>query len=415
MKRTRLLLAIACLVLGAFGWWVVQALRGPSLAGYEVVARPLVQIMVATGRVVTVSRAHVGSPVTAVVVERRVREGDAVQPGDVLAVLRADELEASVREAEARLAPASREATRRRDLFKRQLIAAFNTFGPKLFYIPVNPWLLVAATVLATVTGVVSAAVPARRASRLDPVEAIRHVCARRRPGSAAPARPEQELQRRQATEVEVLHGLDLVLQRHDFAARVGASGSGKSTLLNLVGLLDNPTDGELYLLGEATHGMDDARRTALRGSAIGFVFQFHHLIQAFTALENVLMPLMVATGKPTREQLERARGLLAQVGLAGLEHRKPDQLSGGQQQRVVVARALVTRPALLLADEPTGTLDSKSASEVSELFRKFNRDFACAVLLATHDPRLPEQCDRTVTLVDGRIASDTAVSEAQP
>ena len=133
--------------------------------------------------------------------------------------------------------------------------------------------------------------------------------------------------------------------------------------------------------------------------------------IQAFTALENVLMPLMVATGKPTREQLERGRELLAEVGLAGLEQRKPDQLSGGQQQRVAVARALVTRPALLLADEPTGNLDSKSAAEVFELFRRFNREFGCAVLLVTHDSRLSEQCDRTVTLVDGSIESDTSLA----
>ena len=211
----------------------------------------------------------------------------------------------------------------------------------------------------------------------------------------------------RKPTEVEVLHGLDLRLQRRDFAALVGASGSGKSTLLNLIGLLDKPTAGELFLLSEPTRSMDDARRTVLRGSAIGFVFQFHHLIQAFTALENVLMPLMVATGKPTREQLDRARGLLAQVGLEGLEQRKPDELSGGQQQRVAVARALVTRPALLLADEPTGNLDRKSASEVFQLFRNFNREFGCAVLLVTHDPRMSEQCDRRVTLVDGNIESD--------
>lgn len=214
-------------------------------------------------------------------------------------------------------------------------------------------------------------------------------------------------------TEVEVLHGLDLRLQRHDFAALVGASGSGKSTLLNVIGLLDKPTAGELYLLGEPTRNMDDSRRTALRGSAIGFVFQFHHLIQAFTALENVLMPLMVASGKPTREQIERGRELLAQVGLAGLEQRRPDQLSGGQQQRVAVARALVTRPALLLADEPTGNLDSKSAAEVFQLFRTFNREFGCAVLLVTHDARLSAQCDRTITLVDGKIESDQAQIQA--
>ncbi len=209
-------------------------------------------------------------------------------------------------------------------------------------------------------------------------------------------------------TEVEVLHGLDLRLVRRDFAALVGSSGSGKSTLLNVIGLLDKPTSGELFLLGDPTSAMDDTRRTALRGSTIGFVFQFHHLIQAFTSLENVLMPLMVTTGKPSREQIERGKGLLADVGLAGLEHRYPDQLSGGQQHRVAVARALVTRPALLLADEPTGNLDSKSAAEVFELFRKFNREFGCAVLLVTHDSRLSEQCDRTVTLVDGNIATDT-------
>ncbi len=210
-------------------------------------------------------------------------------------------------------------------------------------------------------------------------------------------------------TEVEVLHGLDLRLQRSDFAALVGASGSGKSTLLNVIGLLDAPTSGELFLLGEATQAMDDARRTALRGSAIGFVFQFHHLIQAFTALENVLMPLMLVAGKPGREQLDRGYGLLGEVGLEGLEQRRPDELSGGQQQRVAVARALITRPALLLADEPTGNLDSRSAAEVFELFRKFNREFGCAVLLVTHDSRLSEQCDRTLTLVDGHLESDTA------
>ena len=214
-------------------------------------------------------------------------------------------------------------------------------------------------------------------------------------------------------TEVEVLHGLDLRLQRHDFAALVGSAGRGKSTLLKVIGLLDKPTAGEVYLLGEPTRNMDDSRRTALRGSAIGFVFQFHHLIQAFTALENVLMPLMVASGKPAREQIERGRELLAQVGLAGLEQRRPDQLSGGQQQRVAVARALVTRPALLLADEPTGNLDSKSAAEVFQLFRTFNREFGCAVLLVTHDARLSAQCDRTITLVDGRIESDQTQIQA--
>lgn len=215
-------------------------------------------------------------------------------------------------------------------------------------------------------------------------------------------------------TEVEVLHGLDLRLQRSDFAALVGASGSGKSTLLNVIGLLDRPTSGELFLLGRPTRDMDDRNRTALRGSAIGFVFQFHHLIQAFSVLENVLMPLMVVRGRPDAEDIARARELLAQVGLEGLEERRPDQISGGQQQRVAVARALVNRPALLLADEPTGNLDSKSAAEVFQLFRHFNREFGCAVLLVTHDSGISQQCDRTLTLVDGYIERDEAQTASQ-
>lgn len=209
------------------------------------------------------------------------------------------------------------------------------------------------------------------------------------------------------STEVEVLHGVDLSLGRHDFAALIGPSGSGKSTLLNLLGLLDSPSAGEVYLLGQPTREMDDAGRTRLRASAIGFVFQFHHLLPAFSAIENVIMPLMVTRGRPTAEVIERARTLLAAVGLEAFQDRKPSQLSGGQQQRVAIARALVARPALLLADEPTGNLDTKTAAGVFELFRRFNREFGCAVLVVTHDPRLSAACDRTIDLVDGQIVSD--------
>jgi len=206
--------------------------------------------------------------------------------------------------------------------------------------------------------------------------------------------------------EVEVLHEINMTVGRRDFSALIGPSGSGKSTLLNIIGLLDQPTSGELYLLGEPTSKMDDEARTALRGNSIGFVFQFHHLIQAFSAIENVLMPLMVTKGKPSKEMLDRARGLLVEVGLEKHLDKKPDSLSGGQQQRVAIARALMTRPALLLADEPTGNLDTKTAADIFELFRKFNAQFGCAVLIVTHDPRLSATCDRTINLVDGRIVN---------
>ncbi len=203
--------------------------------------------------------------------------------------------------------------------------------------------------------------------------------------------------------EVEILHGINLTVQESDFSALVGPSGSGKSTLLNIIGLLDQPTSGELYILGQPTREMEDEARTALRGNTIGFVFQFHHLIQAFTSLENVLMPLMIKGGKPKPELIERAKNLLGEVGLGDHLNKKPDELSGGQQQRVAIARALITRPALLLADEPTGNLDTKTAAEIFALFRKFNQQFGCAVLLVTHDARLSTTCDRTITLVDGQ------------
>lgn len=207
--------------------------------------------------------------------------------------------------------------------------------------------------------------------------------------------------------ESEVLHGIDFLIEQRDFAALIGPSGSGKSTLLNLLGLLDTPTVGEIHLLGEATSAMDDDARTALRSTALGFVFQFHHLLPAFSALENVLLPRMLRHGRPTADDVAHARRLLADVGLEALAQRKPSQLSGGQQQRVAIARALMTQPRLLLADEPTGNLDTATAAEVFALFRRINREHCCAVLVVTHDPRLSGTCDRTIELVDGRIVSD--------
>ncbi|MEL7558706.1 ABC transporter ATP-binding protein [Stutzerimonas chloritidismutans] len=214
--------------------------------------------------------------------------------------------------------------------------------------------------------------------------------------------------------ETEVLHGIDLRLCRGELTALIGPSGSGKSTLLNLIGLLDAPNSGELYLLGQPTRNSDDETRTHLRNHAIGFVFQFHHLISAFSVLENVLMPLMIRHGKPSSADIELARGLLDEVGLGAFADKKPTQISGGQQQRVAIARALVTRPPLLLADEPTGNLDTRTAQSVFELFHRINVQFGCAVLVVTHDPRLAADCARTIQLVDGRIVSDQSGTETR-
>ena len=205
--------------------------------------------------------------------------------------------------------------------------------------------------------------------------------------------------------ETEVLHGIDLQLRRGELAALVGPSGSGKSTLLNLIGLLDTPSSGELYVLGQATRDSDDEARTQLRNQAIGFVFQFHHLISAFSVLENVLMmPLMIRHVNP-RAETDLARALLEEVGLGPFADKKPTQISGGQQQRVAIARALVTRPPLLLADEPTGNLDTRTAQRVRAVPPPERP--VCAILVVSHDPRLAAGCERTIQLVDGRIVSD--------
>ncbi len=206
------------------------------------------------------------------------------------------------------------------------------------------------------------------------------------------------------AVEAEVLHGIDLVVEKAEFAALIGPSGSGKSTLLNLVGLLERPTRGHVFVQGENTMALDDDRITGLRGRAIGFVFQFHHLIPAFTALENVMMPMLLDRGRRDAEMEERARALLADVGLTEAMNKKPAQLSGGMQQRVAIARALSMRPPLVLADEPTGNLDTKTADGIFDLLRRFNALYGTAFLVVTHDPRLAARCDRNIELVDGRI-----------
>ncbi len=210
--------------------------------------------------------------------------------------------------------------------------------------------------------------------------------------------------------EAEVLHDVDLTVNKAEFAALIGPSGSGKSTLLNLVGLLERPTSGKVSVQGQDTSALDDPHITGLRGRAIGFVFQFHHLIPAFSALENVMMPMLLDRGRRDTEMEERARGLLADVGLADAMGKKPAQLSGGMQQRVAIARALSMRPPLVLADEPTGNLDTKTADGIFDLLRRFNERYGTAFLVVTHDPRLAARCDRNIELVDGRIVRDAMV-----
>ncbi len=211
-------------------------------------------------------------------------------------------------------------------------------------------------------------------------------------------------------SELEVLHGIDLTLQRGEFAALIGPSGSGKSTLLNLIGLLDRPTAGQLFIDGEETSTLAESSITKLRGQRIGFVFQHHCLIPAFTALENVMMPLLVDRGRPDAAMRQRAAELLAEVGLADRQDYLTSRLSGGQQQRVAIARSLTMNPSLVLADEPTGNLDTHTADDIFALLREVNVREQTTFLIVTHDPRLAARCDRIIELVDGSIVSDRSV-----
>jgi lipoprotein-releasing system ATP-binding protein len=208
-------------------------------------------------------------------------------------------------------------------------------------------------------------------------------------------------------TEAEVLHGVELALGKGEFCALMGPSGSGKSTLLNIVGLLDRPSAGRILLDGQEASGLDDRALTRLRGHSIGFVFQYHHLLPSFTALENVLMPMLVDRGRPDGAMRRKAEALLETVQLTPWRDNLATNMSGGQQQRVAVARALAMDPSLLLADEPTGNLDTVSAQGVFDLMRRVNREHGTTVLTVTHNHELAAQCDQIVEIVDGRITSD--------
>lgn len=207
-----------------------------------------------------------------------------------------------------------------------------------------------------------------------------------------------------QPTQVRVLHEIDLDLKRGEFLALIGPSGSGKSTLLNIVGLLDRPTLGKLIIKGEDVSSLDDAAITRLRGHTIGFVFQYHMLISAFTALENVMMPMLVDKVFPNEAMRERAEDLIRLVGLEKVKNNPASGMSGGQQQRVAVARSLAMNPDLVLADEPTGNLDTKSADSVFALMRDVNKQTGASFLLVTHNLDLARRCDRIIEVVDGRI-----------
>jgi len=205
------------------------------------------------------------------------------------------------------------------------------------------------------------------------------------------------------AARLEVLRGLDLAVERGEMMAIVGASGVGKSTFLHTIGGLDNFEAGSIRIGDAVMHEMDDQARVAFRNRHVGFVFQFHHLLPEFTALENVEMPLRIAGCRPD-ERRSRAEELLARVGLAARMTHRPGALSGGEQQRVAVARALVARPSLLLADEPTGNLDEATALNLQQLLRDMHREHGLTSIIATHNAGFAASCDAVRRLADGRL-----------
>ena len=206
--------------------------------------------------------------------------------------------------------------------------------------------------------------------------------------------------------ELEILHGIDLQVRRGEFVSIGGASGSGKSTLMNVIGILDRPTEGSYFLEGVDICKANDKEVSKIRNQKIGFVFQTYNLVARTSALKNVELPMMYA-GVPKRERTKRAKELLKLVGMEERMNHTPDELSGGQKQRVAIARALGNHPAIILADEPTGALDSKTGRMIMDLFHKLNRENGITIVLITHSNELAEETQRIVTLKDGEIIGE--------
>lgn len=216
-----------------------------------------------------------------------------------------------------------------------------------------------------------------------------------------------QKIYRRGEDEVHALAGVSFDIERGEFISLIGTSGSGKSTLMNTLGCLDRPTSGSYLLDGLEVTRMTTNERAELRNAKIGFVFQNFNLLNRTSALENVELPLLYTKGVSRQERRDRATGLLEQVGLSGRMDHHPGQLSGGQQQRVAIARALVNRPSILMADEPTGNLDSRTSAEIMQLFQRLNEEQGITVILVTHDREVAANARRAVTLRDGKVVQD--------
>ena len=208
-------------------------------------------------------------------------------------------------------------------------------------------------------------------------------------------------------SEIEILHGIDLKIYEGEFVAIVGESGSGKSTLMNIIGVLDKQTEGEYYLDGIDIKNANEEEMNVIRNKKIGFVFQNFNLIGRTSALKNVELPMLYA-GVPAEERTKRAKELLSKVGMASRANHMPNELSGGQKQRVAIARSLVNNPSIILADEPTGALDSETSTMVMNIFNDLNKNQGKTIILITHSKEIAEQCPRIVTIKDGEIIKDS-------